>query len=365
MSPGHKTRCRGRQRQLVCALFVISMGPLSICGLARSQSPSVDELLGQLLVAYDRREAQLNPCLVKYRALVTETSAWQAVGKSSNNAPKSDLKWEVLADYARKGNKWRAWANRSHPMAPNQGQEDFLIFNGETQFRPSNRPGEYLLSSSTDQTRGYMVEPPLVVVGEDSLHKVLRNWREGKARISSKSVLQVPEFGDGAFLLELTSPTGASSKYWILPQQDYALRKWEMCMRRGHLTCRSESTGYSEHHGIFFPTQGRKEHYLPSGKLGYAIEFTVTQFETSASNVPDRLFQFAVPPGSTLYDSDRNVSVRDVELSQSHLNEVVSKLAPPKLWQNWLLVGGIALVLLALVCGYLLWRRRRQGLESA
>jgi hypothetical protein len=279
---------------------------LSVASNGLSQRTGEEKLLKEVLRAYETRKEQRNPFWVRFDVTHTETAAWErAMGKK--NA--ADVTSKILGEYACKGEKTRTWSHRQDRRIRGGEGVSFIIYNGEVQIRPSNRENEYMISKKPPPDRE--VEPPLATSGEEYLHDVLRMWAKGNARITKVSLTRKREKDEQTVVIaEMDFGSGDKTKCWFLPEQGYALRRVEIYRKGGTGPAdRAEVHEFMTVNGIVYPKRGWREHYLRDGRLGYKTEFEVRSLETGAKEVPDSLFQFAIPKGAAVWDADLKVYV--------------------------------------------------------
>ncbi len=208
-----------------------------------------------------------------------------------------------------------------------------------------------------------MIELPFALTGEEILRSVLRAWVDGKERIADISATQSVE-QDGKRVLVLTWYYPESNwriKTQVLPDDGWILKRYENCNDRGEFVDRTEVDQFETVSGIVFPKSGRAEHYIRGNVLGTTTTFAVEFIETRAGRIPDSLFRFEFPPDAILYDSDSKVTIRNSEVAQSYLAEIVRRLGPPRRqWLKWAGVAAGAVGVLVIIAAAL-WRRRRRG----
>ncbi len=201
--------------------------------------------------------------------------------------------------------------------------------------------------------RGYTSASPFEVVGERQLLSDLSYWSSGGAVHFSV----MPEGGaNGATVVEFRYPTGPHSKYWLLPTKGWGIRRREAYNASGPMNF-SDVKETGVFHGIPYPKQGRRENYMNTGELGATVDFDVDSFETRAAQIPDSLFLVDIPKTASVYDGDLHVTVRNTEIQESHLKEVVARAAGRGWgWWLWAAVGVFVLALAGLAAW--LYRRR-------
>jgi hypothetical protein len=99
---------------------------------------------------------------------------------------------------------------------------------------------------------------------------------------------------------------------------------------------------------------------MAGGRLGYSAEFHVTSIETTVGKIPDRLFTFEFPEDASVFDQDLKVYVRNTELTESHLAEVIQRAGGHRnLWEQWWFLLAACLAITGLGVCYVKWRARR------
>ena len=69
--------------------------------------------------------------------------------------------------------------------------------------------------------------------------------------------------------------------------------------------------------------------------MGKSIDFEVDTIETRPVKIPDGLFQFDIPKTASVWDDDLKVTVRNTEVTESHLREVVARAGGHYGWDWW------------------------------
>ncbi len=317
--------------------------------IARCQQADDSGLLRKLSRIYDDRQEQFNPIWIRYKIERVVSAAGQA--QTTKKKINTRTKEVYQAEFARKGAKRRIWYKRE------DGQENFVLFNGDVQITPSGRPNEYMITKKpTNQTP---VPLPLEMTGEGHLSRVIKLWIAGELKLKKVSaVKQRGADGNELLVLELTSMNNWRDKYWILPDREHSVRRFEMYTDKGRLLGRGEVLAYDEKQDIVYPIRGRCETFQSDGSLGSSEEFAIEAMKLEASQVPDDLFRFAFPRDASIWDQDLKTPVRRTEVAQSHLDEVVQHIEPRSVWRSWLLFSGIVFALAATGFGLVLWRKK-------
>ena len=203
----------------------------------------------------------------------------------------------------------------------------------------------------------YACETPFRIGGERQLLSDLTYWASGNPVHASV----VPEGGEnGATVVEVRYPNGAHNKYWLLPEKGWAIRRREANNATGPMNF-SDVKETGVFHGIPYPKQGRGGNYMNTGALGATVEFEVDSIETRAALIPDSLFLVDIPKTASVYDGDLHVTVRNTEVQESHLKEVVARAGGHGGWGWWLwaLVGVFVLAFAGLAVWF--FRRGKRG----
>jgi hypothetical protein len=162
-------------------------------------------------------------------------------------------------------------------------------------------------------------------------------------------------------LLEiLFPPPGWRNKYWLLPDNDYQVLRYEVQNGKGEPVDKGLTQEITNEKGVFYPIRGKNDHYMAGAKLGFTIEFQVSSIETKPRKIPDSLFIFEFPEDASIYDQDLKVFVRNTDLTESHLAEVIRRAGGHRnLWQEWWFLLGLVLVLSAGGVAVVWWRKKR------
>ncbi len=335
----------------IAVLFFASAG-----GQANGVEQDAD-MLRRIDKALEARRQTLNPIWVTYELDYSETAFWQQINGKKKDV--GDESWRVEAAVAWKGEKHWSWAKSERARLPEDNKESFVVFNGEVEIRPSNEKDVFMLRRRHDGNQ--VAETPFGLVGEDLVRSSVKLWVEGKMKVILKWAESV-EADKKIGTLEFSTPDRKwKGKYIFLLDRGFLLRRFEHSDGDGKPLDRGEALEFREFEGISIPVRGKMEHFAQGGKLCYSTTFQVRSVETKAGNIPDRLFQFELPPQSKFWDEDLKVMVRDTEATESHLKEIVARLTPRPVWKDWLLVGGG--LAFASAFGFVLmrWRRARRA----
>ena len=352
------SRERGRQwlvRMGCPVIFCLSAAPL-----ATAQQPNKDQVLRTVLEAFGKRVEKTNPIWVQLEWTHLETEDWQRVARRAKK-PEPQT-WVEEWEFARKGTKTRVW-QRQHRAGVNEWSRDqFRIYNGEIEISPSNEKNVFVVSTTPDKVLNLADASPFDIVGEETLHGFLKLWAKGQAQVTVRADSETREMGERVRVVELDAPkTKWKDKCWFLPEKDWILLRQESYNEKGGPVDKWRGSDYREAQGLFYPKQGRHEHYLANGALGYTVLVDVKLVEVAANKIPDSLFEFEIPKDASVYDNDLKVMVRNADLTQSHLDEVIKRIAPsPPLWRRWWLITASAacLILLASVA---YWRAKHRA----
>lgn len=358
-------------RQVIAAIacFVASALATKFAPIAASQDKAPNPLIADTLKGVENRAKQLDPVYVKYKVTRVETPAWvgatEAKGKKGGASGTAEKTVVLEAEYARKENKQWSFARQVSPLdLPEWERESFWLYNGELAVRQSNRPNEYLLSKKP--TLRLMAPTPENLTHEARLVALLREVVSG----SPSAVVNATEEAKGGEtrrLLRVEFPkTKWTNKVALLPKREYSITRYEVYNAKGGPVDIVEVERIEDINGIAFPMTLTQKHYLGGGELGYRVQLEVSHVALDEPGVPDSLFQFEFPPDSQLFDEDLGVVVRKTEIAESHLKDVVDRLAPPPpLWRRWwailLMVAG-AILLAGLIVR---WRMRSRPTQPA
>ncbi len=234
-----------------------------------------------------------------------------------------------------------------------------MLYNGEIEITQSSFPGQYLITRAP--TGHQLAEPPLAVVGEDNLRILLNQWREGKWKFKKVVATEMTDPGENVLLLDiLFPPPGWRNKYWLLPDNDFQVRRYEQYDGNGKPVNKGIALEMSNNERIPYPTRGKYDHYMGGGELGYTAEFEVASIETNPRKIPDGLFIFEFPDNASVFDQDMKVFVRNTDLTESHLAEVIRRAGGHRnLWQEWWFLLGVVGGAAGLGVGFVRWRKKR------
>ncbi len=324
---------------------------------------SPEDALREIHKGLVARDEQLNPVWVRFRVTRQESAEWMrgfGGGKAAD-----ERRWEAEGEYARKGEKVRT---RTRLLAPEPAsdwaREQTFLYNGEIEVRPAAIENMYLLSRKWEKLQA--IEQPLEITGENTLRALLQNWIEGKEKFTRVSAAETErQDGKRVFALEWYNPEKWRFRLQVLPDDGWALKRWESFDERKEFVDRCEVEQFETVSGIVLPKTGRAEHYMKGNVLGTSTHFAVESVETQASRVPDSLFQYEFPPDAVLYDMDNKVSIRSSVAAESYLAEIVRRLGPPRRqWLKWVgvVAGGFGLLIAGGAA--VRWRRRRGRLPQ-
>jgi len=343
-----------------CALFILQGPDADHCAFGQAQNRQ--SLLKEIYEAFRTREQQLNPVWIKYTLHLAQTGEYfNRRGKTSGES--ADHKITLEGEFARKGNRTRTWAINHDPDPRVPARETFRIFTGQVMITTLNEPNAYAISEHSDVLME--AESPYGIVGEEMLYVSLQQWMEGKKQIEVHTEPQAKTGSPGGMLvLELRYPKDSwKNKCWFMPEKGWTLHRFEVFNAAGEIVNACQAEEYQDAGGIFIPKRGQRKHYLKGGRLGETVAFELSFAETRANRIPDTLFQFDFPKDSQIWDKDRKVFVRNADITESHLNEVVAQARPRNILREWL---GLALFALVLAIGtYLLIKSVRGRVRRA
>ena len=333
------------------ALFAVLLLPGSAL---QAQDKEGADFLARILEVYKTRADQMNPIYIRYQIQTVETSAWVRVKSPNGGPPGSEGRTtRVEAGYARKGERVWSFARHSDTAVESAWRrEDFCLYNGKTSVRKSGRENEYIVSARPPDV--FVAQLPTSISHEREALAALKGWAAGGAPVTAK-VVEQKQMGERILAAELWySKTKWVNKITLLPDRDYAIRRYEVLDASGDPVDEADVTNIGEKNGLNYPMGATLKHYMANRQLGFTQTLTVDEIETEAGKVPDRLFQFEFPPNSQIYDEDTKTYVRQSELTESHLNEVARELShPPPLWQRWWVVLTTAAVMLSILAFFI------------
>jgi hypothetical protein len=201
---------------------------------------------------------------------------------------------------------------------------------------------------------------PWGIMGDDSKRTVLVDVVAGKLDLELTAWSEQPQPDGGPVVLveTLYRPTGVRNRSWLLPGAGFTCSRYEMVDdKSGAIRMEARAEAYEVTDGFQYPKRGKRLSYS-GGRLESETAFDITFLTLRPGDIPDDLFDPAVPEGAAVFDADLGIYVRDPKLAQAHLDEVV-KLAggTSHLTYGHLVVGGLGAAALLLV-GTIVWRRR-------
>ncbi len=322
--------------------------------MGKAQSEQDVRTLKEILHTYEKREEQLNPVWIRFHTTYWESRAWRAI--LARGEEPQEARWTVEGDFARKGVKRRSWSQKGRPSPTGEWDaEQFFIYNGEAEISRIFKQEVYTITKAPQSL--YVSEPPFRIAGEHQLLSDLSYWSTGKP----VHISVVPEVGEERCMrLEVRYPNGAHNKFWLLPGKGWSIRRREAYNEQNGPMNFSDIKETGVFQGIPYPKTGRRENYMNTGALGATVEFEVDLFETCAAHIPDSLFLVDIPKTADVYDGDLHVTVRNTEVQESHLKEVVARAAGRGGW-GWWLWAGVGIFVLALAGSAAWFYRRRMG----
>lgn len=324
--------------------------------------------------AYQDASRQLDPVHVYYKITLIETPEWVRVtssGKKDQNREVAGRIFQLEAEYARSGLKIMSRAKRldldnGRPPPSEWERESFWLYNGQVAVRKSNQENTYLITKNA--TPNWMAELPTSVSRGDTLLKTLDEWltapntvvgTKTEDRVACQKVL----------LLDLVYPESKwKNTIRLLPERGFTISQFESIDSNRRPVDIAEVTDFHDVNGIHYPKKVTAKHYMSHSRLGYTQILEVSSVLTEARQIPDGMFRFEFPPGSQVWDEDTKTMVRQSELTESHLREVVRQLAPtPSLWKRWWFLGGACAGVTLLLVGlrYVVRRRGRTAVTEA
>jgi hypothetical protein len=235
--------------------------------------------------------------------------------------------------------------------------EQFIIFTGEVEISKSSNEDEYIFRKQP--SKRFVAETPFALAGEDKTIQAVGGWAAGKPVEQKVATLQ-DEQGKPVVLVESHYSTGWWGKRWFLPDHGWGLRRVESYTDTNQLAWVNQVEEFGTVNGIIFPRRGRQEQYLARDELGASVDFEVDSIQASAANIPDSLFQFDLPKTASVWDDDLEVTVRNTDLTESHLKEVAARAGGHGGWAWWVWLSlGVGLLAVVAAAYWLVRRRKR------
>jgi hypothetical protein len=328
---------------------------LLLPGTTIGQNSRTEEIVGEIIRKYQNREEQLNPVWVRFHLKHYESANFRkAVTKGLEQ---QEFHASVNGEFARKGNKTRSWATFEQPKTEWEG-DWFTIFTGEISIYPSNQANVYIVTKK--QTGNYACSTPFQLGRENHILETLGLLTKGKSVVTSCTET-VEESGEKIVVLEWSSlKTNWRDKCWLLSSKDWAIQKYQSFDDKNQLMNDLSVTEFETFRGTVFPKCGIESLYL-QGKQERTTEFFVDTFENESTKIPDKLFQYTFPKGSSIWDNDLKVYVRNTELTQTHLDEVVRRAGGDTWSVTWWFFGSAAFCVSCVLLWFYLKRRVRKS----
>lgn len=231
------------------------------------------------------------------------------------------------------------------------GKVSFLLSNGKNTFWPHFQDKCFNMSSGPPKF--HVCLTPTEVMGENALYKSIESAESGRDAATSIAIRSVQQENQDLVVTFFFPKSKWTNRVSFVPSMGYAIRSLSVIDERGRLLGRSTVDEFYGPDVGFYPRKGIIESFLPS--LGNNQPPQMTQrFEVVAtcdpSAVPESTFAFAFPKGSQFYDTDLGVWVRDVDLVESHLNDVVAELRNEgKPLYRWALAVVIGIIVILLI----------------
>jgi hypothetical protein len=336
-------RCQGFLILLACLLQAGSADKVRAQGTPSSQP------LQSLYEALSDRHQRSNPIWVRFHTDSFESSDYQKL--LSNGKDSAERSYRFEGEFARNGVKTRSWGKYDHPPEYQWLGEMFFIFNGEISIHPLSQANIFSVSKTPDTT--VVEDLPTMITGEDILREQLETWKQNKGSVANVETKQeTSQDREPLLLISWTySRSGFKCKCWVSPSADWFIKRFEEYFPNGQLANSYESSEYETGNAVFYPTRGTRTRHLKTGQLAAKTLFALDSIETRSSRIPDTLFQYEIPAGCQIWDDDLKTMVRDTDLTESHLAEVIRRLGPhPQVWRQWGLV-----LLIGLACSLGAW----------
>ncbi len=299
--------------------------------LARGDQPST-EALRHLTEGLKARAGAMDPLWVKYRLIVYESAEFQ---KQMGTKDPKDTTITAQCEYAYKKLKTRRRFVPEDPAKRNWAGADFYIYTGEVTVHPLGENQVYAISKSA---LPYNLGPlPTEVAGEKVLLGDLQYWAQNPVSAEVLNVFE-PSSDGGDPALHLRWRWGEGHVLYdcrVAPSEGWTLHGFDDYWRDGKLCRTRRVADFLTSGGLHYPRKGVQTDYGSDGALHRRTEFEVQCLETRESRIPDSLFEFEVPKGCQVWDEDLKVMVRDTALTESHLAEVIRRLAPRSAWSRW------------------------------
>jgi hypothetical protein len=319
-----------------------------------------EQQLRLLSDAIQKRRNQFNPIWVRYRLDITESGKYLSQVKPGYTG--GEQKTKFSCQYARKGTRIKAAAKRDEGTMLGWLDELFYTYTGEISIWPTNEKHVYNISKNPREE--YPIEKPPHLLIEDQINHRLNLWTQRQLPISGITSLEEKVVnGECTSLLAWSYPkTKWKSRCLTVPGQDWIIKTYQDDFPSGKIGILVEVTEYRTSGGLYYPQTGSRTDYFEDGTIQRRVAFEVDQLETQDSKIPDSLFQYDFPKGSQIWDDDLKVMVRNTELTESHLAEVVRHAASarsvPAQWLAALLCLANISVLTVLL---FTWMRRAQN----
>lgn len=323
-----------------------------------------EEELRLLFKAIDNRQKQYNPIWVCFRLDITESAKYLEQLKPGYKD--GDRQSKYSCQYARKGTRIRSSVKGEGGTMTRWLTEEFYIYTGEISISPTNEKDVFKISRNAKPA--VLIEQPPHLLTEQQLHQDLDLWAQGRLSLYRIKILEEKAVdGEPMILLTWTYPkTNWKCTCLTVPVQDWTVRSYQDHFPSDKIGTALEVKEYLTSAGLYYPRIGSRTDYFEDGSIQKKVSFQVDQLETQDSKIPDHLFQFDFPKGSQIWDEDLKVMVRDTELTESHLAELVRHAASSRrLVTQWLAVAICLLNVVLFTLVLLRWIGRTQRKVSA
>jgi len=344
------------------------------CLIAQGRVPGegTDEVLA-ILGKIRQRQDSYNPCRVRYRLTTKYTKFYY--GALQKIEPADRKLWAELretsavhrCDFAQKGDKLLQKSFGGPDKAasrPGQEEEWVTAYDGKLT-RTTGTGGKVLAISRKKPT---MVNPLSSYNGEKMLLELQALLKTGKFKPTEVRIDRSADQVPGASVhLYLGFDKGTSHDVWLTAEdKGYCVVRLQNRMG-GHLAHEFTDCQYDQVDGVYFPRQATWNNYYNFGgvhQLAMSKRCEADSITCRADQVPDSLFEVAVPAGAELIDRDmKNQRVTDPTEVEKYIQKAAEEAGrpPPPGWLKWLYFAGSVLFLLGFIAVvFLVVRSRRR-----
>jgi hypothetical protein len=326
--------------------------------LAKSIACDNHDLSIELKDIYDGMKSRrdfFDPFKAEIRISTSQTQKYldQAFQKGATGLP---LQWDAQYSFAVRGN--RIWESKVETNSSRKGGPTFLLFNGKHTVWPHSQDKCFNISSGPPKF--HLCLTPAEVMGENSLFLAIEKSVVGKESSNSLIIRSARLDGQNLLVVVFYPQSKWTNELVFIPSNSYAIRSMVIKDENGTMLLRANVSEFYGSESGFYPRKGTVEKFtLDSGSLQtpqMIQRFDVTLASCDPSIVSDSIFAFPFPDGSQFYDTDLGVWVRDIDLAESHLNNVVAELRHNH-WPWYIYFSGIVVVIFVSAI-FLRWRNR-------